>query len=676
MLHVFLPLPFADAARQALFDSLHAALRAGLPADAPALLAGNLALPGQQHTDAVLVRPHSLTLLLLQPGPGGELRIPDFTAQSWLLDGQPVPAAAPALNPYQAFRQLLPAALELLTPLLPPEAVNPLFVTGLWVPGGALRFGTDVEASMAAAPEARQLQLLPEVSRLPRRVAQLATPEIELTAADIRQLAEALPAAVARYAPAPAAEAPEEAASLGTVVQNTARQLWRWLGAEDVDELPPDTYELAARGEDRKHELEEQQAALQQQLTAQMQAIEAREAAREQSMAQLRAELARAQQQAAPNTAELQARLAAESRAKASEEASRHASEQEWQRRNQDLDTKIQALEQLIQRLQAPTADSTTPPTPAPVSAASPTSTPAATVPRPATVAAPSVVPPTTGPTPAAPRPADYAHSAPAGPQPTPKPAAQVLQDWKPRLTAALQRGRQLLPATDHWLWLATGGLLGLVAMIWLGTQVFKPRPPEPYQSNGLWGFARRGEPVIEARYRSVQPFQQERAVVELDGAFGFVDADGQEVVPPAYDALNSYADGYARARIGELYTFLDAEGQEFSHYFYNAYDFAEGYAPVLDRRGWFYISGPDTGIPDRPRLFQEAYPFRDGLARVRKNDAYSFITPAYLADTTRTDFAPFGRYEQASDFENGRAKVRLNGRSFFINEQGETVEE
>ncbi|GAB3829819.1 WG repeat-containing protein [Hymenobacter jeollabukensis] len=684
MLHVFQPTAFSDPARQHLFEAVREALRGGLPADAPALLAGPLPLPDGRVVDAVLVRPHSLTLLLLHPGAGGELRIPSFTEQPWSLAGLPVVLPGGALNPYQAFAQLSPDVLALLEPLLPPEAVNSRFVTGLWLTDGPLRFGPDVEASMAAAPEARQLQLLPELARLPRRLAQLATPEIELTAADIQHLATALPAVLAGPAPALAATEEEPEATLGSVVHNTARQLWRWLGAEDVDELPPDSYALAARSEDQKHELEEQQAALQRQLTEQLQAIEAREAAREQSMAQLRAELTQAQQQAAPNAAELQARLAAESQAKAAEDARLQAAQAEWQRRNQDLDAKINALEQLIQRLQAPVAAASAASPPAssvaPVRTAEPLApakpAPAATAATTAEAAAPPVK------TPPAPAPAAV---PPASPAPATDAAAPSLPLGE-RLRGGLQWARekaqpllgplrQRMPGPDHWLWLALGGVLGLGLMLWLGTQVFQGPPPEPYQADGRWGFARRGEPVVPAQYASVQPFQDERAVVERDGAFGAVNAEGQEVVPPAYDAMNSYAGGYARVRIGDLYTFVDADGREFSHYFYNAYDFAEGYAPVLDQRGWFYISGPEAGVPAHPRLFQEAYPFRDGLARVRKNGTYTFISPAQLSDTTQSS-APFGRYEQATDFADGRARVQQNGRRFVIDSDGEEVAE
>ena len=196
--------------------------------------------------------------------------------------------------------------------------------------------------------------------------------------------------------------------------------------------------------------------------------------------------------------------------------------------------------------------------------------------------------------------------------------------------------------------------------------------PPVPYQENGRWGFAdAKGQPVIPAQFTAAGPFQGGRAVVAKDGAYGVVNEEGQEVVAPAYDALNPYAGGYARARVGEAYTFVDEKGEEFDHYYYNALDFAEGHAAVLDHRGWHYISGPAE--PAQPVIFSEAYPFADGLARVKLADGFTYITPDYL-DRPGAGTKPFGRYEQATDFADGKARVSQNGRSFEIDKSGAEV--
>jgi hypothetical protein len=161
---------------------------------------------------------------------------------------------------------------------------------------------------------------------------------------------------------------------------------------------------------------------------------------------------------------------------------------------------------------------------------------------------------------------------------------------------------------------------------------------------------------------------------VEENGAYGLVDESGKEVVAPAYDALNPYREGYARVRVGDAYTFLDEQGQEFDSYYFNALDFSEGYAAVLDHRGWHYINGPEAEDPAKPPIiFREAYSFRDGLARVRLADGYTYISKGYLSNPSEGT-EPFGRYETATDFDNGKAQVTQNGRRFTIDTDGDEV--
>ncbi len=127
--------------------------------------------------------------------------------------------------------------------------------------------------------------------------------------------------------------------------------------------------------------------------------------------------------------------------------------------------------------------------------------------------------------------------------------------------------------------------------------------------------------------------------------------------------------------RVGDAYTFSDEEGQEFDSYYFNALDFAEGYVAVLDHRGWYYISGPEAeDVTKPPVIFREAYSFRNGLARVRLADGYTFIIKNYLEDASEGT-EPFGRYELATDFADGKAQVSENGRKFTIDDSGQLVE-
>ncbi|RSK37337.1 WG repeat-containing protein [Hymenobacter metallilatus] len=687
MLHTYLLAPFSSPTRQQQFEAVKAALAA--ETDAPyTVLLGNLELAdAPDPLDAIILRPRSLTLVQLLPQ-GGVLHISDLRTGPWFLDGVALEVPGDHPTPFTRFEQQRTALAAWLAEHLPPEAANLHFISGLVLFGDVVRFGPEVETCMAAVPSASMFHLLPDPSRFTRRLALLATPEIDLTPAELEQLTAGLP----HSQPYPSTQ-PEAAAepTPSTLLRQKAGQLWRWLGAEDLDQLDRGTsgYEidLDARNQE-KQALEDMRAQLQQDMQQQLGALASREAEREQRIAQLQQQLQKAP--VAPEAPDLQAQLAAEKREKAALEASMLTYRQELENRNTELGQKIQQLENLIERL------ASAPVQPGPVPDATPNTAPRST---------PAPAPPPTAPAPAPLQPASAAPTrpaplvgapateAPAAPTPPPgsrvaggksqfgRPASAVGQGlagwnrWWPVFRRRLSRLRVSLPTRQPmpvWAGYAAGAAAVLVFLLWLSN---RSDAPATFSHQGRVGLlAANGDTLLPARYTSIGTFQEDRAVVERDGVFGFVQADGTEVVPPAYDALYPYADGYARAKIGGLYTFIDQKGEEFGAYYYAARDFSEGWAAVLDHRGWHYINGPDE--PAQPIIFQEAYSFHQELARIKTAGHFTFIQADYLADTT-TGTAPFGRYSSATDFDDqGRARVVQNGRSFSIDRNGEEVQQ
>lgn len=719
MVSYYLTTPFPDPARQRLFEAVAAALQAE-PAGPATLLLGHVAVSdeaGPVPFDAVVVQPHGITLLLLVPG-SGRLSIPALGYGAWQLGGRPLAARGGFDNPFEQWGQQKVDLADWLAPHLPAGQANLRFIKGLVVFSEPVAFAPDVELALTGAP-ANGFQLLASVAGLPHRLRQLATPEINFSPEELTALAVSLlpddeqVTLMAASAAAGAASSPAASEAAGFLGQQ-ARKLWGWLGAADIpDEDPPYGYDpgvaAAARGEE-KQQLEQLRQQMQADVAAQLHLMEARESERERSIAQLRAELAQAPA-VAPEAAQLEARLAAENREKAAQEAAMLASQAEAATRNQELDAKIQQLGQLIERLNAQAAS----PVAAPLPAAGELASAHVPAPAPAVVEVPVAAVPQAAPSisiPAAPsvstplaaaaipevpvnRPVAPAPAAPvvSGPMASAAaPAASQVAGLAGRLAgvalpvwASLQAaGHKLAAATAPqaargWAWLrqgqrprvAAGGLAALVLIGW-GASHLGGSAPAPYQENGRWGFAdASGQPVIPAQFTAAEPFRDGRAVVAKAGAYGFVNEAGKEIVAPAYDALNPYAGGYARARVGDTYTFVDEQGQEFDSYYFNALDFAEGRAAVLDHRGWHYISGPTE--PEKPVIFTEAYAFVDGLARVKLANGYTYITPDYLDDPSRGT-KPFGRYELATDFAEGKARVTQNGRQFFIDKDGDEV--
>ena len=646
MLHHHLFSPFSDPARQAQYERVRDALQADSTGPVSVLL-GNFAVEeGAEPLDAIVVRPHSITLLLFIPR-GGKLVISSLGLESWQLDNQMLSGAtAGADNPFKQFQQQKEALATWLTPQFDSAQVNLQFISGIVVFAGPLTFGPGVEEQLSSQPGGN-FQLLADAGQLPRRLKQLARPEIDLTDEELTQWAQEL-TQEPEAQPEPRGFVSAESDPAPAAAKGLWGRAWRWLGADDIPEDTPYGSPAAqvAASSAEKQRLERLQLEAQAEVRQQLQALEAREAERERSMAELRAQLAHA----APVTTEAQVlreRLAAENQEKTSLEEAIRTSRAELEARNQDLDAKINQLGQLIEQLNARAAAPPPGPDSAPEPSAAVASKPRAVVaPEPQAVPEPRVR--------ATPELSDARQPLPA---PVGFPGLHNLRHRRPRVAALI-------------------GVLGLLLLIgWVLSRV-SSASLVPFQENGKWGFAKEnGETVIPARYSSVAPFQQEQAVVEENGVYGMIDEAGKEVVPLAYDALNPYAEGYARVRVSDAYTFLDEQGQEFDSYYFNALDFSDGCAAVLDHRGWYYITGPEAEDPARPPvIFREAYAFREGLARVKLADGYTFITKKYLTDPSiGTD--PFGRYETATDFENGKAQVTHNGRRFTINTDGETVD-
>lgn len=353
MLHTFLHPPFSDPLKQAQFEALQMALSA--EADAPiSLLLGNFAVEeGGNVFDAVLVRPHSVSVLLFVAS-GGLLTVPASGAGPWQLDGQPMQVGGSAGNPFGHFRRLKEALAGWLDSQLGAGQVPAELLTGFALFAKPVTFGPGVEQYLRTQPGADSFQLLSDLDQLPRRLRQVAHPEIQLNDTELTAWAQDL----ADEHPEPTAASSTELADNPDEPANgfwtqKARQLWHWLGAEDVphDEPYGSAATIAANSEE-KRQLEQMRQQIRVELAQQRQEMETREAEREKSIALLREQLAQAPA-AAPDAAALQARLATETREKEALEDAIRTSRAEAATRNQELDARIQQLGQLIEQFQS-----------------------------------------------------------------------------------------------------------------------------------------------------------------------------------------------------------------------------------------------------------------------------------------------------------------------------------
>jgi len=232
---------------------------------------------------------------------------------------------------------------------------------------------------------------------------------------------------------------------------------------------------------------------------------------------------------------------------------------------------------------------------------------------------------------------------------------------------------------------------------------------------NGKWGFINScGELCVAAIYDDVQDFSEGRAAVKLNEKIAFIDERGNQITDFIYDEYSPFKNGIASIKRNSKYGSIDLNGHEKINCIYDIpVEFSEGLAAVsiidehnplnltaIKYRNYSpkYLSGylqnnktvwiePNgdkynkesheltsknhksgyinvDGEVAIPFLFDLAFPFKEGLACVCKENLFGYI------DYTGT-WKIENIHEDARDFSEGLAAVRKNGKWGYINNSG-----
>jgi hypothetical protein len=83
-------------------------------------------------------------------------------------------------------------------------------------------------------------------------------------------------------------------------------------------------------------------------------------------------------------------------------------------------------------------------------------------------------------------------------------------------------------------------------------------------QLNGKYGFIDlEGNEVVPLKYDSVGYYQEGRVIVRLNGKYGVIDLDCKEVVPLRYDWADTFSKGRVMVILDEKYGVIDLDGNE-----------------------------------------------------------------------------------------------------------------
>lgn len=196
------------------------------------------------------------------------------------------------------------------------------------------------------------------------------------------------------------------------------------------------------------------------------------------------------------------------------------------------------------------------------------------------------------------------------------------------------------------------------------------------------WGYVDKdGNEVVPCIYEEAEPFSEGMARVGKGGKFGYIDTDGRRVVPCEYDYAYSFSEGLGKVMIGNKYGLVDRNGKEVLPCEYHSiYQFYEGFAisvktyslGITDKDGkelFAYKFGFVDKLGDivAPCRYDEAYPFSEGMAAVAKDGKWGFI------DKYGDELIPFV-YDKVLPFSEGLACVEKNGKRGYVDKNGDEV--
>ena len=134
-----------------------------------------------------------------------------------------------------------------------------------------------------------------------------------------------------------------------------------------------------------------------------------------------------------------------------------------------------------------------------------------------------------------------------------------------------------------------------------------------------------------EGEFRTAQamgPFSEGYAAFQNEqGLYGYIDAQGETVLPFAYEVASRFVNGRAWVKQDGLYRLIDRSGNELSDEYWDNV-FSEfnraAYSRVMRNGLWGYAD--ENGAVALQPVYEKATRFNDGLAAVQKDGTWYLI--------------------------------------------------
>lgn len=193
-----------------------------------------------------------------------------------------------------------------------------------------------------------------------------------------------------------------------------------------------------------------------------------------------------------------------------------------------------------------------------------------------------------------------------------------------------------------------------------------------PVQIDGQWGYVdAEGRLAITPRFDAAEDFRDGRAAVQQGVDWGYIDATGSFVIAPQYRIAGSFADGRAVVRgqdFGAPYRVIDAAGTPLGDGFDLARTFADERLAVRTAEGLWGYADPSGALVISAQ-FTDARTFSEGLAAVETGTGWAFIDPTGTV-VIRPPFA----VDAVGDFSDGLAAFATNAGWGYLDRAGTVV--
>ena len=197
-----------------------------------------------------------------------------------------------------------------------------------------------------------------------------------------------------------------------------------------------------------------------------------------------------------------------------------------------------------------------------------------------------------------------------------------------------------------------------LILFFWTCLPIFLPAQSELFliEEAGKYGYINiDGDMVIPPKYANASHFSEGLAAVRLTDKFGFIDSKGHWHIPPIYDYATSFKDGQASVWLGRKGMLISPTGTTLPKKKYAHFRVPDGFKIVKSKDGKFGVNN-QNGRMILDTIYSQISWSTDGFFKLYKKRYHEggVLIEQGVADRQGEIIIPLGKYDQISSLGQG----------------------